>query len=235
MIGAEQIFEHIDGLLSWLRNRSFPGGDIRRIARQHLFIGKSLDGILTLYQKHPSVFNGVVNGALKLLPGSISSRQVMVLCQIYSEAEGGDTASMAAGGAWNFAKHPAVRNLERYILPGQTLLIDIQSGRVVPPPIDTHHVTRGDTRTLEKTDPDTRTWYVWRGSAALKDSHVEPAATRSGDGGRAAGAERSAFMEETGVISFYRVETGSSLDQMLADWRKRKLRKNYEDKDELLR
>lgn len=215
LIGAEELFEHIDGMLSWLRNRSFPGGDIRRIARQHLFIMKSLDWILTLYENHPDAFRGIVNGTLKLLPGTITARQVMVLCQIYSTQPADDISADTT-----LPRHTAIRTMERFILPGQPILIDIQSGHVVPPPVD----TRAAAPTAVKaamTLPDTSVWHVWRGEAIAHDSAVDPLLTT--------------YMEETGVISFYRIERDKSLDQMLAEWRAKGIRRNYEDKDELLK
>lgn len=205
LIGAEKIFSHIDGLLSWLRNRSFAGGDLRRIARHHLFIQKSLDWTLTLYRDHPSVFNAVVNGTLNVLPNTLSTRQVMMLSQIYSTQPGSDPVPHAGD---TDIVNPAVRSMERFIMPGQAVIIDRQSGLELAPPGDTRNVTLSETMV----------WHVWRGQAE-KESEQHPGAP--------------ALPAETGVLSFYRIKD-RGLDALLADWRAKGLRQNYEDKDELL-
>lgn len=195
LIGAEEIFKHLDGMLSWLRNRSFSGGDLRRIQRQQIFIVRSLDWTLTLYREHPNAFEAMVKPVLNLLPTDVTYAQIIALCENYTQS------SVISHAGWTPpglpAKNPALAEIERFYLPGRCATLDSLTGEVIDSAAavsELRHAAReavaaGDTRALTDTDPDR-------------------------------------------YLSVYIADTQPLLN-LLAAWRKKKLRANYEIIDAL--
>jgi hypothetical protein len=219
LVGAEEIFARIDGLLSWLRNRSLPGGDIRRIARQQIFILKALDWTLTLHQEHPRVLGGVARALLRLLPSDITERQIAALCQSYAGARQEATPPGPEAGAETVplraTRHEAIASAERFILPGRVAWIDIRTGEEIA--TDTTTAVTGD-EPRDGHRPATAFHARPRGATPL------PTAAISTD------THESQF-----ILSFYVIEGEDSLARRLRRWRERGLWKNYEDRDELLK
>lgn len=218
LIGAEEIFARIDGLLSWLRNRSLPGGDIRRNARQQIFILKALDWTLTLHEEHPRALGGVTRALLRLLPSDLTERQVAVLCQTYAGARRVPPPAAATETApLRGARHEAIATAERFILPGRVVWIDIRTGAEIvmdTPPVNGGGAPREIVEPPPTPDP----------VAAAGDTPAElPAAP-------------PAPLEETQfILSFHRIEGDESLARRLRRWRAGNLTRNYEDRDELLK
>ncbi len=258
LIGAEDIFSKIDGLLSWLRNRSIPGGDIRRVARQQLFIAKSLDWTLSLYRQHPTVLKGAVVSILKTLPTDITVDQVMVLCQIYA-----DDALMAAHAAgdsrpeWPQATSRTIARLERFILPGTPILVDPRTGARVESSAltgsradsPTHALAPGALSSAASTPPTATPAGAGedgqgRPARFTETTTIGPLATPTGpphaadrSGGPAAlpVAVTALAGEDSGPLSVYQLEPETRLKVLLGKWRSQGLRQNYEDRDELMK
>lgn len=160
LIGAEEIFKHLDGMLSWLRNRSFSGGDLRRIQRQQIFIVRALDWTLTLYREHPNAFEAMVKPILNLLPTDITYAQVIALCENYTQSP------VIGHAGWTPpalpARNPALAEIERFYLPGRCATLDSLTGEVIDSAAavsELRHAAReavaaGDTRVLTDTDPE---------------------------------------------------------------------------------
>lgn len=250
LIGAEEIFSKIDGLLSWLRNRSMPGGDVRRVARQQLFIARSLDWTLSLYRDHPGVLRGAVLSILKTLPTDITVDQVMVLCQIYADEE--LLAAQAAGDGrptWSKGVNAAIARMERFILPGTPILVDPRTGARVA---DTAllHAGRSDTGgPLQRTVPEggtgedapagTARMYETStiGPAALPSPGVvgPPHAQVPAPAAALPAAITAGAGEDSGPLSVYQLESETRLRVLLEKWRSERVRQNYEDRDEILK
>lgn len=251
LIGAEEIFSKIDGLLSWLRNRSMPGGDIRRVARQQLFIAKSLDWTLSLYREHPHVLRGAVLSILKTLPTDITVDQVMVLCQIYSdEALLAEQAASDTRPTWSKGVNAAIARMERFILPGTPILVDPRtgerladtalhharardSGLATPPAVPGEDGAAEDATTTARLT-ETSTIGPAAGSAAgpVGPPHAQQA---PGMGTVIPAGITADAGEDTGPLSVYKLESETRLRVLLGRWRSERLRQNYEDRDELLK
>jgi len=216
LIGAEEIFARIDGLLSWLRNRSLPGGDIRRNARQQIFILKALDWTLTLHEEHPRVLGGVVRGLLRFLPSDITVRQVAALCQSYAGARRDTVPPVLETGAetapLRLARHEAIATAERFILPGRVAWIDVRTGEEIIP--ETAVAIAGETP--QGAPPPAPAFYA--------DTILNPTAAIATD------TDKCRF-----ILSFHVIEGQESLAKRLRRWRGRGLARNYKDQDELLK
>jgi hypothetical protein len=240
LIGAEDVFAHIGNLLSWLRNRSLPGGDVRRLARQQLFIAKSLDWTLTLYREHPRVLQNAVRGILKLMPSDFSEPQVMLLCQIYADSHAAQAAARSAVDTDTDrvkARNTVIRLMERFILPGTPVMIDIRTGAVVPTDSMGHIIALPTVATelppraaSNASDSKPMTLARLFSDSFQIGSATDAAPAKSADPDTAGTDNDTGFM-----LSFYQIDTQAALNPMLAEWRRRGLRRNYEDKDELLK
>lgn len=232
LIGAEDVFVHINGWLSWLRNRSLPGGDFRRVARQQMFIAKALDWIMALYQQHPRVLLSAVQGVLRFLPTDITPNQAMLLCQIYADVPSvapADTRT-AAPVPNPFAQHPAVRSMERFIMPGAAVMIDIRTGEEIV--TDTNGRAAATVARANAADSGTPA------AGTASPTSFAPAEVPQPDLNQplVVSPVPTADGGDTGfILSFYRINAEQSLAELLRTWRSRRLSKNYEDKDELFR
>ncbi len=230
LVGAEEIFAHIDGWLTWLRNRSLPGGDVRRVARQQLFIAKALDWTVSLYKEHPGVYVGALKGVLALVPTDITENQVVLLSQIYAEES--DTPA-----GWNgFAKNGAIARLERFIMPGSAVMIDIRTGEEIA--VDTATgAPLARARSAANADEERAAAPAGRTSYAdsllirpLFGGSSESAAATP----RSAAVPPAVFAGDTGfILSFFRIERPFPLAVHLKEWRGKGLHQNYADRDQL--
>lgn len=237
LVGAEDIFSRIDGLLSWLRNRSLPGGDIHRVARQQLFIARSLDWTLSLYRNHPRILESAVVSILKILPTDITVDQVMVLCQIYAD----DTMQRALANhsdsrpVWPKAENFSIARMERYILPGTPILVDIHNGAVLPDTAlsRTRLHAAGDSSIFSAPGRFDETSVIGPSSPPrIAGPHLP--VTESLSPGESF-PQLMADEEDTGVLSVYRLGEENRLKVLIMKWRTQNSRMNYDYRDELLR
>jgi len=213
LVGAEELFAHIDGWLSWLRNRSMPGGDFRRIARQQLFITKSLDWTLSLYNNHPSVFANAARAVLSMSPTDITYHQVLALCQIYSGMPEVNPKQN------KFADNPAISRMERFVMPARPVMIDTRTGKEIIM----------DTEAKENPHSDSEKISVVTNAVSyntqLNDSSIKQFSEIQTD--------TSAIEESNHILSFCIIENPFDLNNHLIEWRRSGIWKNYEDRDEL--
>ncbi|RMH54720.1 MAG: LytR family transcriptional regulator [Candidatus Hydrogenedentota bacterium] len=84
LIGAEEIFRHIDGMLAWLRDRSIPGGDLGRLRRQQVFLLHALDWGTSLMNTHPRTFRAFLSALLRSVRTDISEEQILAVGRYFA-------------------------------------------------------------------------------------------------------------------------------------------------------
>lgn len=118
LIGAEELFANAGGLLSWLRNRSFPNGDLRRVQRHQLFLRKTFDWVLMFQEEHPKIFKISLAPARKTLTTDLTDESIVRIGNHYRNLR----PQTAAADSTPY-RYESIRTMERFILPGRPLLV----------------------------------------------------------------------------------------------------------------
>ena len=103
LIGAENFLISGDNLLKWLRFRTLPGGDWRRAQRHQLFFKRIMEYGQNMYRSHPTVFEQVIKGGLKIGTTDLTYAHIEKLMAVYKDYKVDDTERFVLLG------HPEMR------------------------------------------------------------------------------------------------------------------------------
>lgn len=211
LIGAEELLRDIDGLLTWLRSRSTPGGDIDRMQRHQLFAAKGIGYILKLNREHPDIFATLVPGALRLLETDLSTEHVFALVGLHQH-------------------YPEAR-IERYLFPGDFVWINTLTGAVVP-----DYVYRPAAATATRPVPAPRPQVTLPGpKPRVSDTEVlefaPPITEIEPEAEPVSAGETPVLVDAHGVpviLSFFRAAPGLTLPRLVHSCRARGELANYD-------